>query len=272
MSKMKASFAVGTGRCGTSLMARLMERESGVDAYHELHPLNETFHRYCKWNGLPVDDAGFLHQKELEIKPSTEKGRLFFESSAYLSFSLETLAEYFDIRVTLLVRHPVDVINSYLKKGWYNQLTVVADPSLAPGFQQTQEFHHFLGRILPRGSDLEGWQNMGRPGKLAWYWAALNTEVITAFQRLGPDICRVQKIEDLDYASYRELAAFLGASAAIAEDEARNIIESRPNAFSNLPTIADWSADDCVEVLRHVRPLADELGYDISALSAQHHD
>jgi hypothetical protein len=271
MSKMRASFAVGTGRSGTSLMMRLMDRENGVDAFHELHPLNETFHRYCKWYGLPVDDAGFIHQKKQEIQPSAENGRLFFESSAYLSLSLETLARYFDIRVVLLVRHPVDVINSYLKKGWYNHPTLVDDPSLAAGFQPTPEFHHFLGRILPKGDALAHWQNMGRPGKLAWYWAALNTEVLNTFQQLGPDICRLQKLEDLDYAAYRELAAFLGAVGTLAADEAQHIIESRPNGFTNLPTIADWSATDRAEVLHHIRPLADELGYDISAVGGDNH-
>ncbi|WP_262692931.1 sulfotransferase family protein [Kordiimonas aestuarii] len=271
MAKVKASFAVGTGRCGTTLMARLMQMHDNIDSFHELNPLNETFHRYCRWNELPVDDAGFLYQKDLEMKASHEAGRLFFESSAYLSLSVETLARHYDAQFVLMVRHPEQVINSYLKKGWYLAPPVIDNPDLAPGFQPTAEFHHFLGRPIPHKSELEEWRAMGRPGKLAWYWATLNASVLGAFQSLGPERCRVQKLEDLSHDSYSDLAAFLGADSPLPKADVTQLIESKPNAFSNLPTTGQWTATDHQEVLRHVGPVADALGYDTAQLSEARH-
>ena len=82
-------FAVGTGRCGTHLLAELFACEPGVHACHESDPFHESFHRYCQWNGLPVDDLGFLDSKRKEIESAGLSGRVFFEASAYLSLSVE---------------------------------------------------------------------------------------------------------------------------------------------------------------------------------------
>lgn len=75
----KVGFVIGTGRCGTVFYAKLGEMEPHVAASHERFPLNETFHRYCKWYELPVDSEGFLQAKEREIR----------EDLAHKSFSRE---------------------------------------------------------------------------------------------------------------------------------------------------------------------------------------
>ena len=53
-------FAVGTGRCETTFFHEAVSREPEVASSHCRQPLLETFHRYCRWNNLPVDDEGFL--------------------------------------------------------------------------------------------------------------------------------------------------------------------------------------------------------------------
>lgn len=53
-------FAIGTGRCGTNFLAKLIELEPYVKSTHERNALNETFHRYCKWYNSLVDHEVFL--------------------------------------------------------------------------------------------------------------------------------------------------------------------------------------------------------------------
>jgi hypothetical protein len=42
----KVGFAIGTGRCGTKFLAKVIELEPGISSVHERNPINETFHRY----------------------------------------------------------------------------------------------------------------------------------------------------------------------------------------------------------------------------------
>jgi hypothetical protein len=69
----KVAFAIGTGRCGTLFLYELLAKEPEVATSHERNPVNEAFHRYCRWHGLPVDDEGFLATKEKEIAADLEQ-------------------------------------------------------------------------------------------------------------------------------------------------------------------------------------------------------
>ena len=115
----KINFAIGTGRCGTKFLYKVLDLEPNVASVHERNPLNETFHRYCKWYDIPVDHEGFLHTKEQEIQADLDQFDCSFEASAHLSLSVEELYQRFNAKFILLVRSPHEVVNSYLRKGWY---------------------------------------------------------------------------------------------------------------------------------------------------------
>jgi hypothetical protein len=233
-----------------------------VASCHERNPFNETFQRYCKWYRLPVDDEGFLHQKEVEIRQDLEDHLYSFESSAYLSLSVRELYEHFGANFVLLVRSPERVVNSYFHKGWYSELTVRKDPDLAPGYQECESFHHVLARFTPSGEKFFQWNTMSRVGKIAWFWNALNDRVMAQFAGLPEDAWRIVKIEELDYGRYLELAGFLGYQVSLPEEEYQALAERRPNAFSNVPTIADWSQGERTEFEAEVAPMAERLGYE----------
>ena len=84
----------------------------------------------------------------------------------------------------LLLRAPEQVVNSYLAKGWYQHPFVRENPDRPPSFQPGEEFHHFLGRLVPSGEAFTSWQEMSRVGKLAWYWNALNAAVLEQLRAL----------------------------------------------------------------------------------------
>jgi hypothetical protein len=97
------SFAIGTGRCGTRFLAEVIEKEKEFSSVHERNPLNDTFHRYCKWYSIPIDHEGYLFQKSLEIEADLNKKKFSFESSAFLSLSVIELYERFNAKFIRMV-------------------------------------------------------------------------------------------------------------------------------------------------------------------------
>jgi hypothetical protein len=257
----QVGFALGTGRCGTKFLAKVVDLEPQVAACHERNPLNETFHRYCKWYGLPVDHEGFLQTKADEITADLTYNQFSFESSAFLALSIQELYERFDARFILLVRSPEKVVNSYLQKGWYEKPIVRADPNLPPSYQESRLFHHFLGRIIPSGDAFLAWNQLSRVGKLAWYWNTLNTRVLEQFQQIPTTHWRVVRLEDMSYAKYDELAQFLGFKSAVTPAAYATLTQKRPNAFSNVPQVTDWSKLEQQEFEAEVVTMADYFGY-----------
>lgn len=261
--KGQIGFAIGTGRCGTQFIAKVIEREANVSSVHERNPFNETFHRYCKWYGLLVDSEGFLQTKTDEIQQDLESHDFSFEASAHLSLSVPELYDRFGAKFLLMVRSPEKVVNSYLKKGWYEKPVLRANPNLPPSYQHpSKEFHHFLGRIVPSKDKFAQWNQMSRVGKLAWYWNALNAKVLEQFASIPETHWRIEKLEDLSYDRYREVTDFLGFKSAIAPETYDNLAQSRPNAKSRLRALDSWTQTEIDEFEAEVKPMAERFGYE----------
>ncbi|MGJ8642153.1 MAG: hypothetical protein ACSHX9_01995 [Luteolibacter sp.] len=259
----RISFTVGTGRCGTTFLYRLLDREKKVAASHERNPLLETFHRFAKWHGLPIDDEGFHESKAREIAIDLQSNQFSAEASAYLSFSIRELHERFGARFVLLVRNPEDVIRSYLAKGWYDRPVSYRDRSLVPGYQECEHFHHFLGRPIPQGEEFEEWNQLTRAGKLAWFWATVNRSVVEKFDQLPPDTTRVQKLEYLDFETYLDLGRFLGFESEISRRTFERMVRGKPNK-SRIPIARrDWTPLERSEISKQACDTATSFGYSL---------
>lgn len=272
------AFIVGTGRCGTQFLSKVLALEPDIASVHERNPFNETFHRYCKWYGIPVDHEGFLKTKEREIEVDLQNHDYSVESSAFLSLSIQELYDRFNAKFILLVRRPDQVVNSYRHKGWYSNPIDRADSHLPPSYQENREPHHFLGRIIPSGEEFLHWEKMTQVGKLAWYWNALNSQVLDQFSEIPQSHWRIQKLEDLSYGQYLEIAQFVGFSATVSEAEYLQVANRRPNAKNNASyqkqtvkgtvqeryssfTLDMWNQTEVTEFEGEVATIAEELGY-----------
>jgi hypothetical protein len=256
------SFAIGTGRCGTKFLYKVFELEPNVASVHERNPLNETFHRYCKWYDIPVDSEGFLHTKDKEIQADLAKFDYSFESSAHLSLSVEELYQRFNAKFIFLVRTPHEVVNSYLRKGWYEQPIIRSDTNFPPSYQESKRFHHFLGRIVPSGKKFEQWKQMTRVGKLAWYWNALNEKVLDQLENIPSSHWHFSKLEELTYDKYLEIATFIGINSEITQYKYTKLVQNRPNSFSDIRSIQSWTDKEIAEFEEEVAPMATHLGYE----------
>ena len=254
-------FAVGTGRCGTRFLSEVLACDPAIASHHERHAFSDTFHRYCRWYGIDADEAGFVATKRAAIEQDLRERAYSFEASAFLALSLETLYRELGARVVLMVRRPERVVSSYLRKGWFESTPLLDDPGKPPTMQDVAMPHHFLGRTMPRGAEFERWRGLTRVGKIAWFWNRLNRELLEQAQRLPAGATRLQKLETLDYAAFRDLTDFLGAPASVTEKTFAGVRGRKPNASFGQRTVHVWSERERAEFENEVREVADLLGY-----------
>ncbi|QEH32403.1 hypothetical protein OJF2_08730 [Aquisphaera giovannonii] len=257
----RVAFAVGTGRCGTHLLHELLAAEPSVSSHHELNPPNEAFHRYCRWNELPVDDRGFLDIKAREIALASPPDGLFFEASSYLSLSVKQLHRRFAARFVLMVRDPLETVLSLRAKGWYEVEYRKDEPGRPVGFHDLGNFVHFLSRLVPNGPEFERWSSLPRAARLAWFWAALNERALADLRSLPDDAWMVVRLEDLDLAKYAEIARFLGIVPTLTPDGFRAIAGRRPGASWPRPGPMDLPDAEFAQVALEVAATAGRLGY-----------
>ena len=259
----KVGFAIGTGRCGTLFLHQLMEKEPHVASSHERNPDNETFHRYCKWHGLPVDDEGFLTVKEREIGDDLASHAYSFEASPYVSLSVRELHDRFGAKFVLLLRRPDGVVTSFAHKGFYRRPYAVRDPELATGYQDPspEKVHTFFARVAPRGAFFHAWNEMTPVGKVAWFWKAWNERALELLEQLPRESYRVVRIEDFSYETYREVAAFLGFEARVDKETFDDLRTSKPHAFWRKRNVDQWMDQEAREFESQVGALAERFGY-----------
>lgn len=258
------AFAIGTGRCGTTFLHKLISGEPNVRSSHCRHPLTETFHRYCQWNKLPVDDEGFLQCMADGIQDDHRHGALSFESSPYLSLSIAPLFRRFDASFVFLVRDPVRVVESHLAKGWYDAPYVKSDDGTALGVQKTKHFHHFLGRIAPSDDTFNDWNHMSQVGKCAWYWATLNRAIRDQLKRVPDSNWIAQKLEELDYEAYLALTDHLNISSVLSRREFNKLSKSKPNSIPSIRPSESWTAQEWNEFNNAVQDEATYWGYSLA--------
>lgn len=258
----RVGFCVGTGRCGTTFLSHLAGREPEVASAHERLRLGATFHMFCKWHKIAVDSEGFLLDREEAIRRDLAEHRFSFECSALLSHSLEELFERFRARFVLLVRSPHETVASFAVRGWFVKPTVRANPNLPPSYREGEEPRHFLGRNIPHGIEFERWTRLTQIGRIAWFWQARNRAILEQFRRFPASHCRIQRLEELDFPRYRELAEFMGWRSQLDAGTFTKLAEARLNASPNAPRrLSDWNTVEIAEFEEQVAPVAEALGY-----------
>lgn len=259
----RVAFAIGTGRCGTHFIQRVVKMEPDVASWHERHPMNDAFHRYCQWYTLGVDDAGFIETKRSGISEDLGDHALSFEASAYLSLSVRQLYEAFGARFLLMLRRPDRMVNSYIQKGFYRAPLARFDDALPAGYQPgAKAAHHPFSRIAPVGEEGTRWREYTQVGKLAWFWKAVNQSVLSVFQEIPEAHSRVVRLEDFSYHEYRSLAAHFGFSPRATQAQYDKLVDTRPGTLNPARTVHDWSARERSEFESEVGELAGAMGYE----------
>jgi len=212
-----------------------------------------------------VDNAGFVLVKKRAILEDLKQGSFSFEASAHLSLSLKELYEELSARIIFLVRDPMAVVRSYLRKGWYSDPITRTDTAIAPFFQKENplpsEMWHFWGRLLPTDEVAQSWDELSRAAKLGWYWQNLNQRVLEQLKEIPPSHHMTVKLEEFDYECYLNIVSFLQLERALPQNEFERIAAERPNKSSAVSIAEEWGTKEKEEAMRFVKPVAQVLGY-----------
>src|SRR5262249_33617931 len=100
-------------------------------------------------------------------------------------------------------------------------------------------------------------------GRLSWFWQARNRAVLEQFSHLPASHCRVERLEDLDFPRYQEVAAFLGWRSRIDAGTFAELAAARLNAGPNPPRrFIDWNPVEAAGWEGEVAAVARALGYE----------
>lgn len=260
----KPLFIVGTGRCGTHFLEAVMRGNPAVVAKHTDGgtPLADSFIRYCAWNNIEVDLAGFREYRRSLIKNASASGKVYVESNAYLSLSVKNLADWYDARFILLVRKPQFVVNSHRLKGWYSSLSPYENEDIPIGIDPKMRANHFFGRPVPSGSEYCRWSALTQVGKIAWWVNKLNLKTFSQFQELPQDSWHVMKVENFDYSSYEKVLELMEVEPHLSLRAFDKIVKSKPGKGKKNAGDSHWTETEKDEFLEETAWLRHSFGYD----------
>lgn len=243
-------FSVGTGRCGTHFLQKLMEYDPSIVSYHMPFLELDSFFRYCHWNNIQVDIEPFFAAHQGLIDQALEEGRIYFEANPYLDWCIIDFFRRFRAKFIFLARNPKDVVNSHFVKGWYKNKLIRSRIDVPVGFQPDMRVNHFFGRIVPNGEEYIRWDKLTRIGKISWMWNRVNQTIIDQLKEIPHGNSISMKIEDLSYENYLKLHAFTGGITPVSEKRFEQIRKERPGKGRGYKSPDSWSKKELEEFER----------------------
>lgn len=255
-------FIVSTGRCGSNMIARVLDLHRDIAAFHEPEPHLVT-EAYLRWAGEV--ESGYVHEclsrkRDKRVLAKGDEGCTYVESSHYLSHLIPELRERYDGRFVHLYRDGRDFTRSGLEREWYE------DPGLSGrlktwlrrrvGVQVGTTFRdHRLGPPPDMTTRFE---------KTAWLWVEINRVILSAIDRVPEEDVMAIRLEAFGQETIQDLLVFMGYEATDElvvkmHDEA----ESRPNQTVDrtVPPKEDWEQTTIERFWEIAGPMMERLGY-----------
>ena len=199
-------FVIGTGRSGTTTLARWLSTPAGCHVGHEQEPLLlAEVTDYLSGRLSHADLVALLRATRSTAALGGEC--LSGEANQRLSFVLPALAEAFPAaRLVWIVRDGRTAIASMWHRRWYQPREAEERPAAVQPWIQ----HRLRADQVGEMSTAE-WEALDGFARCCWYWAYTNRHIERDLARLQlPALC--VRIEDLDLRR-EELVAFLGSAA-----------------------------------------------------------
>lgn len=236
-------FVLSTGRCGTELLTKLFELNTGIKTYHQPIPelvyySNYAYKNYSRKHGelkTAVDTARY----EL-IRDSFILKKKYIETNNRITFFAYQLAElYPKARFIHLIRNPESFIKSGLRRNWY-----------------TGRNPHDEGRIELNEPE---WLQYSNLKKIAWLWNETNQFIEDFKETVSEERTITVFAENLfrKAEESRRIFDFLNLPAPD-ENKLKKLISKPVNPGSK--KIIEFSNKDRDEI-KGVIPLAREYGY-----------
>ena len=184
-------FVLGTGRSGTTTVARFLSAVPGCRVVHELEPilLRET---------IAYLTGAMSHDEMVDLLRRTRSPeviggeRLSGESNQRLSFLLPALAEAFpSARYIWLIRDGREAVTSIRRRKWYHRREAeVRHPDMIE-WASTRVQGDQVGEM-----PAEQWAELAPFSRICWYWSYTNRLIPRQAATLNLSLLQV-RLEDL---------------------------------------------------------------------------
>lgn len=223
--KKNITFAIGSGRCGTTFLHKLFNKHNDIASFHERYPNLETFYRYSKFNKLKIDEEPFFSIMEESIINDLKEKKISFESSNWLSFHVQELFKKFNCKFIVLLRNPQSVIESFIRaKDLYSINILKGNNSFAAGYQYYEyrnnslRPHHNFSRLVPKNSKIfKKWILSPQKIKIYWYWEEVYNYIFNSLKKIPKNNYKIVKVEDLNYENYKKISKWIGSDFYLSE-------------------------------------------------------
>lgn len=228
-------FVLSTGRCGTSLLTKILAESPRLSVEHHPEPgldyvSSLIHHQAPTTEGLTF---GILAARFDMFCRAYLRRRMYVETNNRITFFAPALVAILpNAKFIHLVRHPADFVRSGMRRGYY------------------QEGNIQYQRLRPKNET--EWTQMSRLEKIAWEWNEINAAIEVFKKQCGPARVLTVKSENLfrDTKVTQNLFEFLGVPEPYhgtnASAQYARLLKKRVNAQKQgtFPSFANWTDQD----------------------------
>ncbi|MEX2286731.1 MAG: sulfotransferase [Planctomycetaceae bacterium] len=251
----RCCFVPSTGRTGSRTLTSLLDLSPQVRAFHEPAPqlLAESRQAFSEIFKDPQQFARiFAAAKSTEIGIARLKGQLYAETSNRLTFFAPVIARLLPNSLFIhLHRHPVDVVRSGMRRGWYCNHPWDAH-RIAPG---------------PGDAAFAAWPGWDAFAKTCWYWSIINEFALDAQEQIAPErwlTVQFDEFMDVESEAWRRIFEFLDVPAP-AHANVAEVFGRRENGQQegDFPHLSEWNQRQKDTLLRIAGETMHKLGYSL---------
>lgn len=233
-------FVVGTGRCGSTTIAKALTIDGELTCLHEPKlQLVRTSTKYAHGELPELDVKSELQQ--LFDGPSALPQGVYGESDQKLSNMIAILHQLFPAAKFLwLIRNPVDTVNSMHSRGWFSDNELFRSPGKEPNTDRRYRPVFGENRIH---ADKAGamshaqWVEMSEFERNCWYWTYWNELIENQLNVLPAASWMKVKLEELSDVQ-KDVISFVGADAS----KCKQVEKTNAARNYSLSSVEDWDS------------------------------
>ena len=237
-------------RSGTRWVCDIFSAHPNATGVTERYALPESFYRYITYHQLPIDTSGIISLLKKGIVEDWQKADISLVFSPYFSHGIEELVNQLRPEEVIIgLAEPRFTVQSIYNKGVFEEELFYTNTEKVIGYQPNVpgQWSHFLGRIIPSGSEYEVWKDLTRIGKITWWGNRIMSDIHKQLVRVPREKIYIFNLPDADqkYAYYLTMAKHFNLFPLLTEKAFLSLKEKTVRSSDNVSH--EWSEQEVSE-------------------------